>query len=122
MTAVVSLNMSPTSTHEEAAATIAVTEMLNVRLPVDRGSGYSWGLAAPLGSGSPVGFAKSEMEAAGAPETIQLNGQWWYEVTFVGNKPGRQVIDMVYQNPDSAGSAPRKTYRIDVTVTKTQPN
>lgn len=116
--AVESLVMSPDALHEEARASIAVTEMLNVQLPVQDGTGYAWSLATPLQKHDPVALATSAREAPGAPETTVIGGRSWYLITFVGVKPGDQIIELAYTRPWETGVAPARTYRIAVEVTK----
>jgi inhibitor of cysteine peptidase len=114
------LSMSPDATNENAEALIAVTEFLNLRLPMQAGTGYQWELAKPLGDKAPVALASSETAPAGDPTVQQVGGRQWYLITFVGQNPGNQTITMVYRRPWETGVAPAKTYTVNVTVTKTQ--
>lgn len=117
-TAFVNLRMQPDVTHQEAEATIAVTELVNVQLPVQAGTGYAWELAQPLPRNSPVAFTQSSREQAGAPEDITVGGREWFNVSFVGRKLGTETVTMVYRRPWEAPGQIAKTYRITITVTK----
>jgi predicted secreted protein len=117
-TAVTSLSMRPELAQDEATASIAVTEMLNLRLPVQGGTGFAWALARPMPSDDPVRWVSSATEAPGAPQTERVGGREWYEITFVGARPGRTTIELVYRRPWEADVPPAKTYRVDVEVVK----
>ncbi len=116
--AVVQLTMPDDATRGEGTASIRVTEMVNLQLPVQDGTGYSWQLATPLASDSPVSFASSQRETAGAPEEVVIGGRTWYLLTFVGNTPGSAVVDLVYMRAWETAAQAAKTYRARIDVRK----
>jgi inhibitor of cysteine peptidase len=91
---------------------LAVGDTLEVRLPSNRSTGFSWQIAR---------VAKGKLNPLGKPMYVQPKeprpGAGGVEVfRFTAGAPGKSDLELVYKRPFEKDKSPAKTYKLSVEI------
>lgn len=102
---------------KDQKVTLVRGEILVVKLPARLGTGYGW----QVGKNN-----KSHLEIDGEPKTeeipkdesqkLKLGGAQYQVFRFLPRATGKVELELNYRRPFAEGSPPRKTYKLEVTV------
>ena len=99
---------------QEVRAELKVGETRELELSGNPTTGYSWSLAEPLQSDSPV---KVEIEYEGAEAPRGLVGRGGvFKVRYTGVTPGTTTVKLAYARPWEKGKPPISATNLIVTV------
>lgn len=95
---------------QEATVNVAPNRALEVRIPTQPGTGYSWTL---IGAPELMTLAGQSIEPPGSP----LVGAWQVQVfRFRVNSAGKETLRFGYRRPWETAKAPVKTFELQITA------